>query len=181
MLQAPLLIILGIALGALGQGATDRLDEQPLLLGEGIDGIEGGISGYFKVGPPSWLSLVAEPSVEAWRESAEVQRCLQLNRTADARLFYQLFPSRRAPTDPLLLWMTGGPGCSSALALFYGVRLRAALQQPGRRAELRRAESGPVKINTDLSLRTNPWSWNNQATVVYVVGAHSLCCSRAPH
>lgn len=64
-------------------------------------------------------------------------------------LFYWLFESRRNPsTDPLVLWLTGGPGCSGQIALFF--------------------ENGPYKINEDLSLRTNPYSWNNIASVLFV-------------
>jgi len=64
-------------------------------------------------------------------------------------LFYWMFESRNDPAnDPFVLWMTGGPGCSSLLALFY--------------------ENGPYKINTDLSLSINPYSWNNNATVLWI-------------
>jgi cathepsin A (carboxypeptidase C) len=65
-------------------------------------------------------------------------------------LFYWWFESRNEPTtDPLVLWLTGGPGCSSELALFV--------------------ENGPLKINQDtLALTSNPYSWNNQANLLYV-------------
>lgn len=34
-------------------------------------------------------------------------------------LFYWFFPSRTDPEqDPLVFWLTGGPGCASAVALF---------------------------------------------------------------
>lgn len=39
--------------------------------------------------------------------------------TGDKHYFYWFFESRSAPaTDPVVLWMTGGPGCSSEVALF---------------------------------------------------------------
>lgn len=49
----------------------------------------------------------------------------------------------------MTIWLTGGPGCSSEIAVFY--------------------ENGPFKINaSDLSLTKNPYSWNNNANVVYL-------------
>ena len=64
-------------------------------------------------------------------------------------LFYWMFESRSSPqTDPLILWLSGGPGCSSSLALF--------------------GENGPLSVNSDLSLNVNPYSWTSNATVVWV-------------
>ena len=35
-------------------------------------------------------------------------------------IFYWWFESKSSPqTDPLVLWLTGGPGCASEIALFY--------------------------------------------------------------
>ena len=40
--------------------------------------------------------------------------------TKNANYFYWYFESRNNPaTDPVILWMTGGPGCSGAVALFH--------------------------------------------------------------
>lgn len=67
----------------------------------------------------------------------------------DSDLFYILFESRAAPsTDPLLLWLNGGPGCSSMFGLFQ--------------------ENGPYHINSKANLEINPFSWNNNANVLYV-------------
>eukprot|EP00051_Salpingoeca_urceolata_P003471 m.58082 g.58082 ORF g.58082 m.58082 type:complete len:441 (-) comp12822_c0_seq1:58-1380(-) len=64
-------------------------------------------------------------------------------------LFYWFFESRNDPAnDPFLLWMSGGPGCSSQLALF--------------------GENGPYLIQEDLSLKLNPYSWNTNATVLWI-------------
>ena len=64
-------------------------------------------------------------------------------------MFYWVFYSRDSrANDPLTIWLTGGPGCSSELAIFY--------------------ENGPFTINDDLSLAKNPHSWNNNANLLYV-------------
>lgn len=75
------------------------------------------------------------------------------------QLFYWLFESRNDPaTDPLILWLSGGPGCSSMLALFVE-------NSPYRIVERR------GNANSDDSsrvLRLNPHSWNSNATVIYL-------------
>ena len=64
-------------------------------------------------------------------------------------MFYWFFEARQAPeTAPLVIWLTGGPGCASEVALFY--------------------ENGPFTINDDLSLRSNAQSWNEVANLLYV-------------
>lgn len=70
------------------------------------------------------------------------------------QLFYWFFESRHDPqTDPLVIWLSGGPGCSSALALF--------------------SENGPYHVVRDrrgpgVHLELNPYSWNTNATVVWL-------------
>lgn len=64
-------------------------------------------------------------------------------------LFYWFFESRSDPkTDPLILWLTGGPGCSSSYGLFF--------------------ELGPSSININLEPVYNPWSWNSNASVIFL-------------
>jgi len=80
-------------------------------------------------------------------------------------MFYWFFPSRRAPdTDPLIFWLTGGPGCSSEVALFY--------------------ENGPFSINDDLTLTKNAWSWSEVSNIVFVdnpVGTGFSDCVKFRH
>jgi len=71
----------------------------------------------------------------------------KLNRTYDAHMFFFYFEAREAPADaPVVLWMTGGPGCSSELAVFY--------------------ENGPFKINEDMTLEENPTGWDVAANMI---------------
>ncbi|KAF9596471.1 hypothetical protein IFM89_012176 [Coptis chinensis] len=65
-----------------------------------------------------------------------------------ARLFYFFFESRSNKTDPVVIWLTGGPGCSSELALFY--------------------ENGPFKIADNLSLVWNEYGWDKASNLLYV-------------
>jgi len=64
--------------------------------------------------------------------------------------FYWHFESRNNPEeDPVILWMTGGPGCSSAVALFH--------------------ENGPCKIDDNHNATfLNPYSWNSNASLIYI-------------
>ncbi|THY68808.1 carboxypeptidase Y-like protein A [Aureobasidium pullulans] len=67
----------------------------------------------------------------------------------DKHLFYWFFESRNDPkNDPVILWLNGGPGCSSLTGLFM--------------------ELGPSSINKDGSLKYNPSSWNANASVIFL-------------
>ena len=61
------------------------------------------------------------------------------------RMFYLFFESRNSKKDPVVIWLTGGPGCSSELAVFY--------------------ENGPFQIANNLSLVWNDYGWDK---VLYV-------------
>jgi cathepsin A (carboxypeptidase C) len=67
----------------------------------------------------------------------------------DKHLFYWFFESRNDPkNDPVVLWLNGGPGCSSLTGLFL--------------------ELGPSSINKKIELVHNPHSWNNNASVIFL-------------
>eukprot|EP00035_Acanthoeca_spectabilis_P022681 m.445179 g.445179 ORF g.445179 m.445179 type:complete len:460 (-) comp19195_c0_seq1:99-1478(-) len=71
------------------------------------------------------------------------------NANGTGSLFYWMFESRNNPaTDPFVFWMSGGPGCSGQVAMF--------------------GENGPYIIQDDLSLKLNPYSWNTNATVLWI-------------
>jgi serine carboxypeptidase-like clade 4 len=71
-----------------------------------------------------------------------------LQHTHAAKLFYFFFESRGKSSDPVVIWLTGGPGCSSELALFY--------------------ENGPFKIADNLSLVWNDYGWDKASNLIYV-------------
>ncbi|KAI6682582.1 hypothetical protein NL676_036463 [Syzygium grande] len=73
----------------------------------------------------------------------------------ESQLFYYFVESQRSPAlDPVMLWLTGGPGCSVLSAFFY--------------------ESGPVEFtyvgyNGSLpSLHLNPYTWTQGLNIIYV-------------
>lgn len=67
----------------------------------------------------------------------------------DKHFFFWAFESRNDPKkDPVILWLNGGPGCSSLTGLFF--------------------ELGPARIGEDLKPVNNPSAWNNNATVIFL-------------
>ncbi|KAL3730238.1 hypothetical protein ACJRO7_027271 [Eucalyptus globulus] len=77
---------------------------------------------------------------------AMIDRYIGVGELEDVQLFYYFVESERSPEDdPLVLWLTGGPGCSALSGLLY--------------------EIGPFTIDYGNStrwkptLRLNPFSW----------------------
>ncbi|XP_074363080.1 serine carboxypeptidase-like 17 [Apium graveolens] len=73
----------------------------------------------------------------------------------DLQMFYYFVESERNPSDdPLMIWITGGPGCSSPRTFFY--------------------YTGPLKFDYANSygklpqLEVNPYSWTKVANVIFV-------------
>lgn len=102
------------------------------------------------------FSGVASPKSESnqyasgvTREPERLSGYFTLNRTYDAHMFFFYFEAREDPQNaPIVLWMTGGPGCSSELAIFY--------------------ENGPWNIRSDLTLEETEYGWDRGASMIFV-------------
>ena len=93
---------------------------------------------------PANNPTICDPTVKQYSGLFEIDPATQ------KKYFYWAFESRSKPaTDPLVLWMTGGPGCSSEVALF--------------------SENGPCKVDAagDNTFRNN-FSWNANANLIYI-------------
>ncbi|XP_019084987.1 PREDICTED: serine carboxypeptidase-like 2 isoform X2 [Camelina sativa] len=73
----------------------------------------------------------------------------------EVQLFYYFIKSERNPEeDPLLLWLSGGPGCSSISGLLY--------------------ENGPLKMKLDVyngtlpSLVSTTYSWTKTSSIIFL-------------
>ncbi|KAG6879893.1 hypothetical protein C0992_009884 [Termitomyces sp. T32_za158] len=68
----------------------------------------------------------------------------------DKHLFFWFFESRSSPAKaPLVLWLNGGPGCSSSTGLLF--------------------ELGPCSVSNEGKNTTfNPHSWNNNANIIFL-------------
>ncbi|XP_039117637.1 serine carboxypeptidase II-2-like [Dioscorea cayenensis subsp. rotundata] len=93
------------------------------------------------------VDLPGEPNVNFAHYSGYVT----VNKESGRSLFFWFFEAVDKPEEkPLLLWLNGGPGCSS---IGYGL------------AE----EIGPFHVNADgQSLYLNPYSWNQVANILFL-------------
>jgi cathepsin A (carboxypeptidase C) len=67
----------------------------------------------------------------------------------DKHFFFWFFESRNDPgNDPVVLWLNGGPGCSSMTGLLF--------------------ELGPSSINEKIEPVHNSYAWNNNASVIFL-------------
>ncbi|RLN95138.1 hypothetical protein BBJ28_00024867 [Nothophytophthora sp. Chile5] len=74
---------------------------------------------------------------------------LHLPTSTHEKMFYWYAESKRSPaSDPVVLWLNGGPGCASTNGFF--------------------TENGPFVARRDGSVGLNPYGWNARANVVWV-------------
>ncbi|EPB87281.1 hypothetical protein HMPREF1544_05902 [Mucor circinelloides 1006PhL] len=74
---------------------------------------------------------------------------IEISSKTNANLFFWMIENEIKPdNEKLIIWLNGGPGCSSMDGLFL--------------------ENGPFRVNPDLSLSINEGGWQNYATNVYL-------------
>ncbi|KAJ3510060.1 hypothetical protein NLJ89_g4887 [Agrocybe chaxingu] len=106
---------------------------------------------YFRV--TDRLPGINFPLSQSYAGNIDVQRAGHLNNTL---FFYGFEKSKGSLTaspssrnrDPWGIWLNGGPGSSSMFGLFF--------------------ENGPIRINGDYSLQSNPYSWDKLADYFWI-------------
>ncbi len=74
---------------------------------------------------------------------------INVDETKNGNLFYWLFESPQNSKDlPLLVWLNGGPGCSSMDGLWL--------------------ELGPLRLDGKSNVKMNPFSWHNVANLLFI-------------
>eukprot|EP01101_Sappina_pedata_P004454 TRINITY_DN18_c0_g1_i1.p2 TRINITY_DN18_c0_g1~~TRINITY_DN18_c0_g1_i1.p2 ORF type:complete len:492 (+),score=224.66 TRINITY_DN18_c0_g1_i1:78-1553(+) len=74
---------------------------------------------------------------------------IQVEQKTNKNLFYWLIESENDPAnDPIVLWLNGGPGCSSVSAIF--------------------TENGPLTLQSDGSISYNNLGWTKHANMLYL-------------
>ncbi|KAF2294368.1 hypothetical protein GH714_009724 [Hevea brasiliensis] len=116
--------------------------------------VDGQVAGYTIKYSENGYRLTEQATHLKNTSVGNVMTCL-IGEMADVQLFYYFFESERDPVfDPLLLWLTGGPGCSGFSAIAF--------------------ENGPLAIDRDTysgglpSLKYNPYSWTKIASIIFI-------------
>lgn len=81
--------------------------------------------------------------------------------TGEHHVHYMLAESEGDPsTDPLVLWLNGGPGSSSLIGFFQ--------------------ELGPVIVSSNSSVVRNPYAWSTAASILYLESPTGAASTMTP-
>ncbi|XP_042053586.1 serine carboxypeptidase-like 50 [Salvia splendens] len=102
------------------------------------------------------LILISSASAITYPEEALPTKSgyLTVNSTTGSAIFYTYYESQSPPKNtpisqtPILIWLQGGPGCSSMIANYF--------------------ELGPWLVNQQVKLEPNPNSWNKQFGLLFL-------------
>ncbi|KAJ0908845.1 putative carboxypeptidase C [Helianthus annuus] len=107
----------------------------------------GSITNSRIVEKPLRLQVLGDSSASI-QDLAHFAGYIRINHTIGARMFYYFFQSRNSKDDPVVIWLTGGPGGSGAIALFK--------------------ENGPFHLTKNLSLVWNDYGWDQVSNIIYI-------------
>ncbi|GFR46687.1 hypothetical protein Agub_g8305 [Astrephomene gubernaculifera] len=105
------------------------------------------------------LTTVASPGLQELRANKTLKLpeptsfgYLEVNPEKGSEMFYMYYeaqePIKSDKPTPIVLWLQGGPGCSSFFGMLY--------------------INGPYFVNDDLTLRPNPGSWNRLYGMLFI-------------
>ncbi|EFJ40593.1 hypothetical protein VOLCADRAFT_108101 [Volvox carteri f. nagariensis] len=97
---------------------------------------------------------------------------VQVDEQRGRRLFYYFVESERDPAnDPVVLWLNGGPGCSSFDGFVYEhgpFTFNLAVPGPSTTATATSDDAGGVAGGLHVELRSNPFAWNKVANMIFL-------------
>ncbi|KAJ7758146.1 peptidase S10 serine carboxypeptidase [Mycena maculata] len=119
----------------------------------GLDSTDGEATIYEHVSHPAFAAHSLRLKKPTLCDDSVKQYSGYLDIGEDKHLFFWFFESRSSPSsDPLVMWLNGGPGCSSISGLLF--------------------ELGPCSINKDengtVFTSRNEYGWNQNANVVFL-------------
>ncbi|XP_076823515.1 uncharacterized protein LOC143469643 [Clavelina lepadiformis] len=93
--------------------------------------------------------ITSLPGLETPANFKQYSGYISVDPDKNSRLFYWYVESQNNPRkDPVILWLNGGPGCSSVADLL--------------------GELGPFYVQSDSTLAVNKYSWNRIANVLFL-------------
>ncbi|KAJ7314346.1 serine carboxypeptidase [Mycena albidolilacea] len=146
-------------------GLRVSMDDQQV-----FSGMEREAMTYEHVSHPSFSDYSLRLKTPTLCDDSVKQYSGYLDIAEDKHLFFWFFESRSSPaSDPLVLWLNGGAGCSSMTGLLF--------------------ELGPCNINKTeggtVFTSHNPHAWNNNANVIFldqpVMTGYSFSSNKTAH
>ncbi|KAL3269550.1 hypothetical protein HHI36_008615 [Cryptolaemus montrouzieri] len=103
---------------------------------------------YIENGNIEEARRLAEVKHEAFQNITHYAGFFTVNKTYNSNFFMWFFPSESNSTDPVVLWLQGGPGATSMYGLF--------------------TENGPFEINNQSEVILREKSWTKMNNLLYI-------------
>lgn len=108
-----------------------------------------GVSAAGNLRGPAHQEITSLPGLTAKLNFKQYAGYITVDESHGRELFYWFVESQNKPeSDPVVLWLNGGPGCSSVAGML--------------------TENGPFRPEKNGTLQLDPWSWNRVANVLYL-------------